>query len=142
IPAVVSSTDGSCTDGTSEPDGSLRWPRSSKNERNRSRISAAVMALESRPARGVAGRAIRATSPLRGPKPAPLAHLSSANLHIAWRRPLGSPLILTMEPGNGLGGASRRGARAPHPPDGHQRAAGHLALSCLLPPGPPGGGAA
>ena len=30
MPAVVRSTDGSCTDGTSDAEGRRRWPRSSK----------------------------------------------------------------------------------------------------------------
>ncbi len=33
MPAVVSSTDGSWTEGTSEAEGTIRWPRSSKNDR-------------------------------------------------------------------------------------------------------------
>ncbi len=33
IPAVVSSTEGSCTEGTSDAEGTILCPRSSKNER-------------------------------------------------------------------------------------------------------------
>ena len=33
MPAVVSSTEGSCEEGTSEAEGTTLWPRSSKNER-------------------------------------------------------------------------------------------------------------
>ena len=33
IPAVVSSTEGSSTEGTSEAEGTILWPRSSKNDR-------------------------------------------------------------------------------------------------------------
>src|SRR4051794_34596426 len=43
IPAVVSSTEGSCKEGTSEAEGTIRWPRSSKNERYVLRISSAFM---------------------------------------------------------------------------------------------------
>src|SRR4051794_31810767 len=42
MPAVVSSTDGSWSAGTSEPDGSRRWARLSKKVRKRSRISSDV----------------------------------------------------------------------------------------------------
>src|SRR5437868_1904377 len=41
IPAVVSSTEGSYDDGTSDADGTRRWPRSSKNDKYFSRISSA-----------------------------------------------------------------------------------------------------
>ena len=44
MPAVVSSTDGSYDGGTSDADGMRRWSRSSKNDRKRSRISAAFIA--------------------------------------------------------------------------------------------------
>ncbi len=44
MPAVVSSTVGSYEEGTSDADGIRRCSRSSKNDRNRSRISAACMA--------------------------------------------------------------------------------------------------
>ena len=46
MPAVVSSTDGSYEGGTSEAEGTRRWPRSSKKERKVSRIAAAFMTLE------------------------------------------------------------------------------------------------
>src|SRR5918997_5863816 len=46
MPAVVSSTDGSYEGGTSDAEGTRRWPRSSKKDRKSSRISAAVMASE------------------------------------------------------------------------------------------------
>ena len=39
MPAVVSRTDGSYVGGTSDDEGTRRCPRSSKNPRNRSRIS-------------------------------------------------------------------------------------------------------
>ena len=45
IPAVVSRTLGSYEEGTSEAEGTRRCPRPSKNDRNRSRISAAIMAF-------------------------------------------------------------------------------------------------
>src|SRR3954463_3862548 len=48
MPAVVSSTDGSCSAGTSDPDGSRLWSRLSKKLRKRSRISSEVIAPESR----------------------------------------------------------------------------------------------
>src|SRR5215212_7730930 len=47
MPAVVSSTVRSSGGGTSDDDGSLGCPRSTKNERNRSRISAAFTPRES-----------------------------------------------------------------------------------------------
>ncbi len=43
MPAVVSNTEGSCTEGTSEADGTTLWPRSSKKERKVSRISCAFI---------------------------------------------------------------------------------------------------
>src|SRR5215212_4573789 len=42
IPAVVSSTDGSYEDGTSDPDACSLWPRSWKKSRNAARISGEV----------------------------------------------------------------------------------------------------
>src|SRR4051794_40311046 len=48
MPAVVSSTDRSSGGGTSDADGTLRWSRSSKYDRNFSRISAAFTDGESR----------------------------------------------------------------------------------------------
>src|SRR4051794_5936396 len=45
MPAVVSSTDGSCSAGTSEPEGSRLWSRVSKKLRKRSRISSDVTRL-------------------------------------------------------------------------------------------------
>ena len=48
MPAVVSRTDGSCSAGTSDPDGSRLWSRLSKKLRKRSRISSEVIAPESR----------------------------------------------------------------------------------------------
>src|SRR3954451_14562056 len=48
MPAVVSSTDGSCSAGTSDADGSRLWSRLSKKLRKRSRISSEVIAPESR----------------------------------------------------------------------------------------------
>src|SRR5436190_4108201 len=45
MPAVVSSTEGSCVAGTSEPLGRRLWSRASKKERNVSRISSDLMAL-------------------------------------------------------------------------------------------------
>src|SRR3954453_6294717 len=48
MPAVVSSTERSSGGGTSEADGTLRWSRSSKNERKRERISAAFTVREGR----------------------------------------------------------------------------------------------
>jgi hypothetical protein len=45
IPAVVSSTLGSYELGTSDADGMRRCPLRSKNDRNRSRISAAFIAV-------------------------------------------------------------------------------------------------
>src|SRR5215211_9352086 len=44
MPAVVRRTDGSYDGGTSDADGTRRCPRSSKNDRKRSRISAALIA--------------------------------------------------------------------------------------------------
>src|SRR3954462_11077531 len=48
MPAVVSSTERSSGGGTSDADGTLRWSRSSKNDRKRERISAAFTERESR----------------------------------------------------------------------------------------------
>src|SRR3954470_176218 len=48
MPAGVSSTDGSCSAGTSDADGSRLWSRLSKKLRKRSRISSEVIAPESR----------------------------------------------------------------------------------------------
>src|SRR4051812_30857909 len=48
MPAVVSNTDGSCSAGTSDADGSRLWSRLSKKLRKRSRISSEVIAPESR----------------------------------------------------------------------------------------------
>ncbi len=45
MPAVVSSTDGSCSAGTSEPEGRRLWSRLSKKLRKRSRISSDVTRL-------------------------------------------------------------------------------------------------
>src|ERR1700761_1907134 len=43
IPATVNSAEGSCSAGTSEPEGSRRWPLRSKYSRNVLRISSEVM---------------------------------------------------------------------------------------------------
>src|SRR3954464_8862978 len=48
MPAVVSSTERSSGGGTSEAEGTLRWSRSSKNDRKRARISAAFTGREGR----------------------------------------------------------------------------------------------
>src|SRR3954471_18596303 len=48
MPAVVSSTDGSCSAGTGKATGSRLWSRLSKKLRKRSRISSEVIAPESR----------------------------------------------------------------------------------------------
>src|SRR3954468_2892496 len=48
MPAVVSSTERSSGGGTSEAEGTLRWSRSSKNDRKRERISAAFTGRECR----------------------------------------------------------------------------------------------
>jgi hypothetical protein len=48
MPAVVSKTVGSYELGTSDADGTRRCPFRSKNDKYRSRISAALMGLESR----------------------------------------------------------------------------------------------
>src|SRR3954465_1888574 len=48
MPAVVSSTERSSGGGTSDAEGTLRWSRSSKNDRKRERISAAFTERESR----------------------------------------------------------------------------------------------
>ena len=45
MPAVVSRTVGSYELGTSDAEGTRRWPFLSKNDRNRSRISAAFIGL-------------------------------------------------------------------------------------------------
>ena len=42
IPATVNSTDGSCSAGISDADGSTRWSRSAKKSRKRRRISSEV----------------------------------------------------------------------------------------------------
>src|SRR3954454_16667376 len=55
MPAVVSSTERSSGGGTSEAEGTLRWSRSSKNDRKRARISAAFTGRE---CRCVPGRAL------------------------------------------------------------------------------------
>jgi hypothetical protein len=54
MPAVVSSTEGSYEDGTSEAEGIRLWSRSSKNDKNCSRISSAVTGGQSR-RRGLSG---------------------------------------------------------------------------------------
>src|SRR5262245_13635286 len=43
MPAVVRSTDGSCTEGTSDAEGTIMWSRSSKNSRYVLRISSAFI---------------------------------------------------------------------------------------------------
>src|SRR4051812_49834441 len=48
MPAVVSSTDGSCSAGTRDPEGMRLWSRLSKKLRKRLRISSEVIAPESR----------------------------------------------------------------------------------------------
>ncbi len=45
IPAIVNSAEGSCSDGTSEAEGSRRWSWDSKNSRKVRRISSEVIGL-------------------------------------------------------------------------------------------------
>ena len=55
MPAVVSRTDGSYEDGTSEPDDTSWWSRSWKNSRNAARISFEVRGAMVRPILGCDG---------------------------------------------------------------------------------------
>ena len=122
MPAVVSSTDGSWTDGTSDAEGSRRCSRSSKNDRNRSRISAAFMALESRRAGiAVCRRRLPAVSAATSGRIRPEAcaagwSFAHAKVCIARAASLAAPRHLDDEAADAGRAASRRGARAPCPP--------------------------